>query len=261
MGRGTPLGSDVFRLDGRGVLGAARRAWGDSGAALRCAFFAALLGFGSIASDVAGNAEPPLLFFEALALGILVFGDRSPRADLAASIALAGCALTKFEGAFFALAAAGAFGLLRRSGSARTAGVLRLVSLPALALGGWIAFCIRHGILYNYKPGVGGPLTFANFSKVAAGVARSTSYGVGFLPWIALLIAWAASGVRRESLAPALVAAAIAIVNVGFYLHGEQDPTAWIAWSARRTFLTPLLCLAFAAFARAPGISPADESP
>jgi hypothetical protein len=61
---------------------------------------------------------------------------------------------------------------------------------------------------------------------------------------------------RRESLAPLLVAAAIALVNVGYYLHGEEDPTAWIAWSARRTFLTPLLCLAFAVFARSPARSP-----
>jgi hypothetical protein len=240
-----------FALMVSAFWGSARRAWGDSAAALRCAFFAALLGFASIASDVAGNAEPPLLFFEALALGILVFGDRSPKSDFAASIALAGCALTKLEGAFFALAAAGAFALLRRGGSARIGGAVRLVSLPTLALGSWLAFCARHGILYNYKPGTAGPLTLANLPKVAAGVARSASYGVGFLPWIALLIVGAAAGARRESLAPALVAAAIVLINVGYYLHGAQDPTAWIAWSARRTFLTPLLCLAFAAFARA----------
>ncbi len=213
-----------FALMVAAFWGTARRRMDDSSAALRCAFFAALLGFAALASDVGGNAEPPLLFFEALALGILVFGERSPRADFAASIALAGCALTKFEGAFFAVAVAGVFGALgpgRGRLPSRIAAALRLVSLPALALAGWIAFCARHGILYNYKPGTAGPMTFVNFSKVAAGLVRNTSYGVGYLPWIAVLVAGMAIGVRREGLAPALVAAAIALVNVGYYLHGR----------------------------------------
>ncbi len=165
-----------FALMVAAFWGTIRRKMDDSSAALRCAFFAALLGFGWIASDVAGNAEPPLLFFETLALGILVFGERSPSADFAASIALAGCVLTKFEGAFFALAVAGVFGLLAPSRgrfSARIGGALRLISLPAVALGGWLAFCSRHGLLFNYAPGMGGPLTFAHLSKVAVGVARS----------------------------------------------------------------------------------------
>ena len=231
-----------------------------SSAALRCAFFAALLGFASLASGVAGNAEPPLLFFEALAIGILVFGERSPKSDFAASIALAGCVLTKFEGAFFALAVAGIFGVLgpgRGRLPARLAAALRLISLPALALAGWIAFCARHGILYNYKLGTAGPVTFVNLSKVVAGLAGSTSYGVGYLPWIALLVVGMSIGARREALAPALVAVAIAFVNVGYYLHGTADPSLWIGWSARRIFLTPLLCLAFAVLAREDSFEPA----
>lgn len=241
-----------FALMVAAFWGSARRRLDDSSAALRCTFFAALLGLGWMASDVAGNAEPPLLFFETLALGILVFGERSPRADFAASIALAGCVLAKFEGVFFAVAAAGVFcalGPARGRLPSRMASALRLLSLPALALGGWIAFCARHGILYNYKPGTAGPVTFVNFSKVAAGLARSTSYGLGYLPWIAVFVAGLAIGVRREAVAPALVAVAIALVNVGYYLHGAADPTLWIGWSARRIFLTPLLCLAFAASA------------
>jgi len=251
-----------FALMVAAFWGSARRKLDESSAALRCAFFAALLGFGWLASDVAGNAEPPLLFFEALVLGILVFGERSPGADFAASIALAGCVLTKFEGVFFALAAAGVFCALdpaRGRLSSRMVSALRLLSLPALALGGWIAFCARHGILYNYKPGTAGPVTLVNFSKVAAGLARNTSYGLGYLPWIAVFVAGAAIGVRREALAPALVAVAIAFVNFGYYLHGAADPTLWIGWSARRIFLTPLLCLAFAACAGANKAAPGSS--
>jgi Dolichyl-phosphate-mannose-protein mannosyltransferase len=237
--------------------GYARRRLGDARAALSGGFLGALMGFGFIASSVAGNAEPALILFETLALAILVFGDRSRRDDLAASIALAGCALAKFEGAVFVLAAVGASVIFEREKPDRGKALPRLLVLPALALGSWLAFCARHGLLDNYKGGLHGTFTLVNLSKVAAGVAKSASYGVGFLPWIALALLWAVSGPRRESLAPAAVAAAFTLVNVSFYLHGTQDPTDWIAWSARRILLTPLLCLVFAASAHGGSSEPA----
>ncbi|MGH9442751.1 MAG: hypothetical protein ACRD16_10810, partial [Thermoanaerobaculia bacterium] len=187
--------------------------------------------------------------FETLAMGFLVFGDRSPKADLAASVALAGCALTKFEGTFFAAAAAGIFAAFRSGVAGRARALLRLAVLPALALSAWLVFCARNGILYNYRPATGGPLTFVNFREVLAGIAQNVSYGAAYIPWIALAIVLAAGGLRRESLAPALLAAAVVASIAFYYLHGRQDPSAWIRWSARRTFLTPMLCLVFAASA------------
>lgn len=245
------LSAPIFlALAAAAFWGTARRRLDDREAALWCALLAALLGFASIAAAVGGNAEPPLLFFETVALGILVFGERSAAADFAASIALAGGVLSKFEGAFFAVAVAGVFGLLRRGGIRdRFAGAARLIVFPALALAAWIAFCVRHGLLDDYRITTRGPLTFVHLSTVITSVARNVSYGAGYLPWIVLLAALAAGGLRKESIPPALVAGAISLVNVAYYLHGRDDPTDWIGWSASRTFLTPMLCLLFAAAA------------
>ncbi len=225
--------------------GYARDALGDVRAARWTALLGAMLGFAFLASEVAGNAEPPLLFFETLALGALIFGDRSPRGDWAASVALAGCALAKFEGAVFVAAAIAAFVVLERQGG-RAARTFRLASLPAIALGAWIAFCARHGILDNYRGGFHGTFTLSNFSKIAAGIARSASYRIGFLPWIILIALAVLLPVRRRSLAPAAAGALFFVVNASFYFHGASDPTAWIDWSARRVLLTPMLCFLFA---------------
>ncbi|MGH9443725.1 MAG: hypothetical protein ACRD16_15790, partial [Thermoanaerobaculia bacterium] len=56
-----------FALTLGAFWGASRRTFGEPAAAVWCAFLGALLGFGFLASEVVGNAEPPLLFFETLA--------------------------------------------------------------------------------------------------------------------------------------------------------------------------------------------------
>ena len=226
--------------------GCARDALGDGRAARWSALLGAMMGFGFLASEVAGNAEPALLFFETLSLAVLVFREPTPRTDFAASIALAGCALTKFEGSVFVLAAVAGFVVFEKRGSHRVASALRRISLPAVSLATWIAFCARHGLLDNYRGGIHGAFTLVNLSRILPALFRSASYGAGYLPWIVLIGIAVARRPARRSLAPAAAGLAYLAVNVTFYFHGTGDPAAWIDWSARRVLLTPLLCFLFA---------------
>ena len=90
------------------------------------------------------------------------------------------------------------------------------------------------------------------FLIVGREMARHASFGIGFVPWIAVL----AVGVGRKSSPESRIAAAVAIgfvlSMVVVYVRAPQDPTLWILWSAGRLFMTPLLCAFFAAAARYP---------
>lgn len=243
-----------------GFRGWARPALGARSAARFTAVLAALLGFVLSVTWSAGNGEPPLLFFESMALAAAVFGAADRSVDVLLSVALAGAVLTKFEGLVFAAILAAGVVLLRRRRGERLGSSLRLGALPLVSLGAWILFCDRHGLLDAYKGGAAGPFNLRLLRPVVGTVAASLDYGLVYLPWILLVLLWAGGPGRRGGLLPAAVGVSVAVTNVYFYLHGTANPTLWIQWSACRTFLTPLLCLFFASAAASRGKeSPADR--
>lgn len=229
---------------------AARRAIPDRQAAERTMFLVLLLAFPLATSLCAGNGEPPLLFFEVLALSSLTFLPAEPGSFLVASLGLAGAALTKVEGAAFAGLVVLVYGGWRflRTRSVRPA--LVLASLPAASLALWIAYARGHGMQDSYGGQPNGPFTLRFARTVFKGILANADYHSAYAPWIVVTVILIFGARRREWLAPALVAAGYFGFIVFCYLHGgDMDPTLWISWTAPRLLLTPLVCLFFAATA------------
>jgi hypothetical protein len=192
----------------------------------------------------------PLLLFETLAMALLV----GPAADdtagrLLAGLLLAGAASSKLEGLPYALAAA--FLLLavegrRRAPAGKT--LLLLLGPTAAALGLWFAYGASRKLFYGYK-GMGRyfDLHFDHTARVLTGIARSL-WSVDFaLPYLIPLLVFLLSPRKAARAAiPMGVAAALAAFLVFSYLHGADDPTVWVGWSAARVFLpvAPLFVLA-----------------
>ncbi|HEV8435952.1 MAG TPA: hypothetical protein VGR95_21270, partial [Thermoanaerobaculia bacterium] len=106
---------------------------------------AALLAFGYAQGLAAGAADPILIFFEVAALCALTFLDD----PLLASVALAGAAMTKVEGAAFVLVAIVAYAIVSR----RPLRALAIAVAPAVLLGSWIVFARAHGLIDSYARG------------------------------------------------------------------------------------------------------------
>ena len=209
------------------------------------------LGLIGMETDVAGSAEMPLLFFETLALALLVSPAASrPSVQLLAGLLLGGAAATKVEGLPVALAASFLFVALRRGEGRPGAALVRLLAPTAVAVGLWFAFGVVKDAFRGYR-GYGRFLEvhLAASRTVLGGIARALwliGYGLPFLVPATLLI------VRRRPWRPALLPLATALALTGFlvftYLH-VPDPALWIDWSAARVFapLVPLLSLAVVA--------------
>jgi hypothetical protein len=228
--------------------GFSRRPLGERESAEHTALLAALLAFGLTHSLCAGNAEPALLFFETIALCALTFGERGPNSEWLASLGLAGAVMTKVEGAAFAAAVGAAFLLSSRERKRRLASLGRLALAPLLFLGCWLIFIARHGIADSYAGREYGAFALGHWREVVTGVLTSASFGIAYLPWIALATLVLLGRSRRAL--PFLLAAAAYVVFIVFsYLHGESDPREWIRWSGSRLLLTPLLILFFGAAA------------
>lgn len=196
--------------------------WGFTRSAPMTALYASLFGFTFLDNNIAGNAEPMLLFLATVAL----FSS----SDAVTAIALTGVVLTKVEGAVFV---AVALPLLRRR---------RVVLAPALALAAWLAFCAHHGLLDSYRSHAIGSLHA--FALVAKPLLVEASMHAFYLPWLALALLIAVS--RTRAALPALVATAayVAFLVVVWAGGEEANIVAEIGWSARRVLLVPLL-LAF----------------
>lgn len=228
--------------------GFSRRPLGERRSAEHTALLAALLAFGFTNSLCAGNAEPVLLLFETITLCALTFGRRGPDSEWLASLGLAGAVLTKVEGAAFAAAFGAAYLLFSRERHRRFPSLVRLFLAPLLFLGGWLIFIARHGIADSYAGREYGAFSLGHWREVVTGILTSASFGIAYLPWIALATLVFLGRSRRAS--PFLLAAATYVVFIVFsYLHGESDPREWIHWSASRLLLTPLLILFFGAAA------------
>lgn len=203
-----------------------------------------------IRASVAGNAEPFLLFFETLALAVLLTPvARSTAGQLLAGFLLAGAAAAKVEGLAF-LGAAVFFFFLVEPAARRTAGrtLLRLLAPAALSIGTWFAFGAIRRLFYGYQSyGRLFDIHWDHLDEVVAGFGAAfwnAGYALPFL--VPLVVYLLTRGKTRRALLPLGVALALAGFFTFTYLHSETDPRVWIGWSAVRVFspLTALLALA-----------------
>ena len=226
-----------------GFRGIAARAIGPRAASLFALLLLAVIAFCSQIDPVGGAGEPPLLLFEALALAAVTFAPDDRGALVVASILAAGAVLTKVEGTMFAAILAIGFAITRR----QVKGALILAAPSAMAIGSWLLFVRHHRLLDIY--GGGGPAHFENVGRVIKMlVIDEASYMAWYLPVIAVVAPMIFARRWRRAALPLLVAAGMFAAAVYVYLHAE-DPTFFIASSARRLLLTPLLSLAVASAA------------
>ncbi|MDQ5873307.1 MAG: hypothetical protein M3547_13990 [Acidobacteriota bacterium] len=203
-----------------------------------------------IHASVAGNAEPFLLFFETLALAVLLTpAAKSAAGQLLAGLLFAGAAASKVEGLPF-LAAAVLFFFLVEPVARRAVGstLLRLLGPAALSVGTWLAFGATRKLFYGYQ-------SYGRFSEIHWEHLGSLLSGLGTAFWkagyalpflVPLVVFLATRGKTRRALLPLGVAVALAGFFAFTYLHSETDPKVWIGWSAARVFspLTALFALA-----------------
>jgi hypothetical protein len=191
-----------------------------------------------IEADIGGNGDMPLLFFETLAMALLLSGAAAGApGQLLAGLLLAGAATTKLEGLPFALAAAVLFVLVRR-GEARPAwrAAIRLGGPTVLALGAWFAFGASRHLFVGY-PGEGALLDpHPEHWKIvprSIGLALAeTGHGLPYLVPLACLLLLA-RGMTRLSMIPLGVGAALTACLLFIYM---DHPSEWISWSAARVF-------------------------
>lgn len=225
------------------IIGALR---GFGGTQRAAAFLMAVLSFAFVAAYLPGAADPFLLLFESIAVIALTFARESRDARWIAAAALAGATFSKVEGATFAIIAVIGFLLTEQTGSVpsrlRRAAAL---ALPATALlGSWLLFAWRHKLLDQYAR-AHGVMFWDQLSTVVNDVADRASYKVYWLPWLAAAAPLLAPPFRRRALFPLLVAGGSLASTFFFYLH-DPHPAFWIATSAERILVTPMMCIAVA---------------
>jgi hypothetical protein len=210
------------------------------------AAFAAMFGFLLSDGMTAGNADPALLFFETLALCLLVFAREERGAFLLAGIALAGAAWLKLEGIAFGWAVIAAAALAIRPFSGRR--LAQLAAPPLIAYAVWMAFCRAQGLLDTL-----GPhrylVTAERIRTIALGMLDAASMGSGYLPWILVAVLFVVRRPGRAAVFAVLVAGFMAAFDCAFYLSSAGDLAPWIAMAGIRTLMTPLLALLLAAMA------------
>jgi len=204
---------------------------------------AATLAYAFAIADAAGAGEPPLIFFETLAIVAITFiRDRRAQTVLAA-LGLACAVMTKIEGATFAIAVVLAVLIIRR-----TLKQTILIAAPAaLLLGAWLAFVRMHDLSEYYR-GAAMPIYFAAVTKTLLTLAKAASYELYGLPWIVPIVLIAIAPNRRNAALPLLIALLTFGAAFFFYIH-LPDPTWWILSSAPRVLLTPLTALVIASAA------------
>ena len=222
-----------------GTAAFVRSASGDNAGS---AYLAAALAWAFAAGNAAGGGEPALVFFEAVAIAALTFIDDPRSRDVLAAIGVAGAVWTKVEGATFAIAILIAVILIQRS--IRRAAI---VVLPAAAiLGAWIFFLARNQLLDGYR--IAGDAIHWNFlPRSILESAKHASYGWLGLTWLIPLALTLLGNLKRAAF-PLAVAVLTAGAAIYFYIHSD-DPWWWIAASAPRVFLTPLIALLIASVA------------
>ena len=248
-----------------GLFGVLKTASGAASAAVTTALATSVVALIGIRSAIAGNAESTLLFFEILAMGILMTPFSATRGGkLLAGLFLAGVATAKVEGLPFVLATAALFVLVSRE-RLRTAfrTLILLLGPAALALGAWLAFGELRHLFRGYR-GYGKvyAVNWSNLGTIA--VATGAAFGkiALALPWLVPLVLWLALGPKgRRALLPIGTAVLLAGFLVFTYLTNAGDPTQLIAWSAARVFTPVAALLALAAHrSRPPAVDAAPRS-
>lgn len=198
-------------------------------------------------SEMAGNADPWLLLFEVLGLGLLLAPrPSSPKWLLLGGLLLAGTVCAKVEGLPF-VAAAVLFFIALDDSPASLARRLGLLLGPSVAsLGAWFLFGFSRKAFARYgEYGSLLELRWDRFELVLSTIGRSL-WNAGFaLPYLVPLavLLLARGGLRRLPLA---VAAALSAFLVVTYMLPVRDPVSWIGWSAARTFSPVAALLALA---------------
>jgi hypothetical protein len=225
----TPLTLLAAALAFRGISRSSRFAF----------LFASVLSFGFAVADIAGAGEPPLLLFESIAVAALTFAPEDRGAILLASIMAAGAVFTKVEGMPFAIVLVVAYALTRR----RILPALAMAILPVALLGAWILFANHYNMLDAYANR--NAIHLELLPRVLHDVAHEARYNALFAPWIAALAPMFFGRNFRRAAFPLLVTAGSLAATIFIYLH-SGDPGFWIASSAQRVLLTPLMTLSVA---------------
>jgi hypothetical protein len=200
------------------------------------ALFVSLYALFYVRNQVAGNAEPPLHLFEAIALAALTcWRERSSEHDWIAAIALSGVALTKVEGGVFVLLVCG-LTWIAREGTLRqrlVAGA-KMAALPVATLATWVLFGIARGLTDNYVPRE--DLSIRYLWPTFLELVREFSLHLWYVPWIAFGVILLCGRVRNA--VPYLIACVVFLV---FLLSVYTRAEPHLEWSAGRTLMTPLL--------------------
>lgn len=198
--------------------------------------FVALYALFYVRNQVAGNGEPPLHMFEAIALAALTcWRERSSEHDWIAAIALSGVALTKVEGGVFALLVCGV-SWIAREGTLRqrlVAGV-KMAILPVATLAAWMLFGASRGLTDTYVPKK--EISAQYLWPTLVDLGRELSLHLWYVPWILFGLILVCGSVRKAL--PWLGACALFL---GFLLVIYAHPERHLEWSAGRTLMTPLL--------------------
>ena len=212
--------------------------------------------------DVAGNADPALLFFEALAAAILVGSIGETRAgQLLAGILFAGAVAAKVEGLPFVLAAGVLFLIVRRRSISWPSAPALLFLPPTLSLGAWFVFGRSRGLFRGFESyGPALEVHFERIGPVLSGIGKALATSAAGLPWILPLAALVLAQRRsKAALYPAAIALVLSVFFVFTYLHGAPDPSLWIEWSAGRIFSIAAVLLTLAVIAGRPASGAAGE--
>ena len=216
----------------------ARSRLGDPGAAALVTFWTAAMSVSLVHSLSGGNAEAPVVCFEAIALAWLLTEQDEGESRFVPTLALCGAALTKVEGmGAVVLIAAGCYfrdrGLPPLRRAARN---LALIAWPAAAVGVWFAYQWSESLRVGYQPhGQFLSLHPEQLSTIVISLVQSLDAGSLWLPWAFALGVLISRAPAWRAAAPALVLTAGLLLFLVFdYLHDKDDPTERIGWTAPR---------------------------
>ncbi|MBV9494578.1 MAG: hypothetical protein JOZ54_10055 [Acidobacteria bacterium] len=235
----TPLFLLATVLAFRGI---AARKIGEVMAGRFAILLAAVLAYGYAIGMVAGAADPPLVFFEVIALAALTFAE-DREGWIVAALGIAGAMFLKVEGLTFAVVLLAAFVVTRR----KILPAILAAAPGAILLGVWIAFAKHHEFLDSYRSN-NKPFHPEQVGTVLRLTVREASYNFFYFPWVASLAPLPFGRNRKHALLPLLTGLGVIAYTIYFYLHAP-DPAWWIASSAERVLLTALACFVVASAA------------